>query len=236
LLEHRRTRPERSLEDVERLAGETVEQRKALDREQAEIGARIIHARTVKDKLKVLSDQLVGLEEEGRVWLQLGELIGSADGKSFRNFAQTYTLDLLLEHANVHLAELKPRYRLERLCGDAHDPLGILVVDQDMGDDRRPVNTLSGGETFLVSLALALGLSSLQSHRVRLGSLFIDEGFGALDSAALEIALSALEALQLQDRQIGIISHIDGLADHFPAEVRVLPLGAGASRVEVVGR
>ncbi len=236
LAEHRVNRPERSSDDVERMMNETVEQRKGLDRMQAEIGARIIHARTVKDKIKVLSDQLVGIEEEGRVWRQLGDLIGSADGKAFRNFAQTYTLDLLLEHANVHLTELKPRYRLERLHGDSHDPLGILVVDQDMGDERRPVNTLSGGETFLVSLALALGLSSLQSHRVRLGSLFIDEGFGALDSASLQTALAALEALQLQDRQIGIISHIDGLAEHFPAEVRVLPLGAGTSRVEVVGR
>jgi exonuclease SbcC len=236
LVEHQQNRPERALADLELLVGETVDQRRALDRQHAEIGARLIHSRTVKDKIKVLSDQLVALEEEGRVWLQLGEVIGSADGKAFRNFAQTYTLDLLLEHANVHLAELKPRYRLERLCGDTHDPLGILVVDQDMGDDRRPVNTLSGGETFLVSLALALGLSSLQSHRVRLGSLFIDEGFGALDSAALETALSALEALQLQDRQIGIVSHIEGLAEHFPAEVRVLPLGAGTSRVEVVGK
>lgn len=234
--EHRENRPERGSEDVERLMNDTLEQRKSLDRMQAEIGARIIHARTVKDKIKQLSEQLIGIEQEGRVWRELGDLIGSADGKSFRNFAQTYTLDLLLEHANVHLAELKPRYRLERLEGDSHDPLGILVVDQDMGDERRPVNTLSGGETFLVSLALALGLSSLQSHRVRLGSLFIDEGFGALDSASLQIALSALEALQLQDRQIGIISHIEGLAEHFPAEVRVLPLGAGTSRVEVVGR
>ncbi len=236
LVEHQHNRPERSPDDLERLTAETVEQRKGLDRQHAEIAARIIQSRTVKDKIQVLSNQLIAIGEEGRVWLQLGEVIGSADGKAFRNFAQTYTLDLLLEHANVHLAELKPRYRLERLCGDAHDPLGILVVDQDMGDDRRPVNTLSGGETFMVSLALALGLSSLQSHRVRLGSLFIDEGFGALDSAALETALSALEALQLQDRQIGIISHIDGLAEHFPAEVRVLPLGAGTSRVEVVGR
>ena len=236
LVEHQHNRPERSSDDLERLTAETVEQRKGLDRQHAEIAARIIHSRTVKDRIQVLSDQLIAIEEEGRVWLHLGDVIGSADGKVFRNFAQTYTLDLLLEHANVHLAELKPRYRLERLCGDTHDPLGILVVDQDMGDDRRPVNTLSGGETFLVSLALALGLSSLQSHRVRLGSLFIDEGFGALDSASLETALSALEALQLQDRQIGIISHIDGLAEHFPAEVRVLPLGAGTSRVEVMGR
>ncbi|MFB3906101.1 MAG: AAA family ATPase [Acidobacteriota bacterium] len=236
LAEHQRNRPERSAADVERLISETLERRKALDRLQAELGARIIHSRTVKDKIKALSDQLVVLEEQGRVWLQLGEVIGSADGKAFRNFAQTYTLELLLEHANRHLADLKPRYRLEPFCGDSHDPLGIVVVDQDMGDERRPVNTLSGGETFLVSLALALGLSSLQSHRVRLGSLFIDEGFGALDTAALQTALAALEALQLQDRQIGIISHIEGLSEHFPAEVQVLPLGAGTSRVEVVGR
>jgi len=234
--EHGRARPSRNAADVDQLMEDTAEQRKTVDRVKGEIGAQLIHAQSVKERMKALSDQLISLEGEGRVWLQLGEVIGSADGKAFRNFAQTYTLDLLLEHANGHLADLKPRYRLERLPNDGHDPLGILVVDQDMGDDRRPVNTLSGGETFLVSLALALGLSSLQSHRVRLGSLFIDEGLGALDSAALETALAALEALQLQDRQIGIISHVDGLAEHFQAEVRVVPLGAGASRVEVAKR
>ncbi|HXK60255.1 MAG TPA: AAA family ATPase [Acidobacteriota bacterium] len=236
LAEHERSRPDRSCEEVERLLNETREKRKSTDELRGELCARLIHAQSLKDRMNSLSERLLVVEEEGRVWRELGEVIGSADGKTFRNFAQTYTLELLLEHANRHLADLKPRYRLERLRDDDHDPLGIVVVDQDMGDDRRSVNTLSGGETFLVSLALALGLSSLQSHRVRLGSLFIDEGFGALDAAALETALSALEALQLQDRQIGIISHVEGLAEHFPAEVRVVPLGAGASRVEVVQR
>jgi len=141
---------------------------------------------------------------------------------------------LLIEHANHHLAELKPRYRLERSSDDSRDPLEILVVDGDMGDERRPVTTLSEGESFLVSLALALGLSSLQSRNVRLESLFIDEGLGALDSASLETALSALDTLQFEGRQIGVISHVEELAEHFPAEVRVVPLGLGASRVELV--
>ena len=100
------------------------------------------------------------IEQQGalaRVWSQLGELIGSADGKKFRNFAQQLTLDILPGHGNRHLQSLSSRYRLERIA----DSLGLLVVDQDMGDETRSVHSLSGGESFLVSLALALGLASL---------------------------------------------------------------------------
>jgi DNA repair protein SbcC/Rad50 len=232
LRSHERTRPERRREEADRLFVETIEERQALDCSQGDIRVRLIHAQSVEERIRELTEELYSLEEGGRVWIELGEIIGSADGTSFRNFAQTYTLDLLLDHSNMHLAKLKPRYRMRR-SHDESDPFGILILDEELGDEPRPVITLSEGETFLVSLALALGLSSLQSQRVRLESLFIDEGFGTLDSTALQTVLGALQALELRDRQIAIISHVGAFTDHFPAEVRVVPLGFGTSRLEI---
>lgn len=166
-----------------------------------------------------------------RTWEQLGELIGSADGKKFRNFAQQLTLDLLLDYANAHLQGLTRRYRILRL----RDSLGLLVVDQDMGDELRSVHSLSGGESFLVSLALALGLASLSSHRVKVESLFIDEGFGSLDAESLNVALDALDRLQALGRKVGVISHVQEMTERIGTRVRVSRLNGGASRVAVEG-
>jgi len=167
-----------------------------------------------------------------RTWEQLGELIGSADGKKFRNFAQQLTLDLLLGYANAHLQGLTRRYRIERL----RDSLGLLVVDQDMGNELRSVHSLSGGESFLVSLALALGLASLSSHRVRVESLFIDEGFGSLDAESLNVAIDALDRLQAMGRKVGVISHVQEMTERIGVRVRVARLSGGASRIVVEGR
>ncbi len=164
-----------------------------------------------------------------RVWAQLGELIGSADGKKFRNFAQQLTLDILLSYANLHLKDLARRYRLERI----RDSLGLLVVDQDMGDEVRSVHSLSGGESFLVSLALALGLASLSSHRVRVESLFIDEGFGSLDAEALQVAMDALDKLQSLGRKVGVISHVQDMTERIATRVQVRRMAGGLSRVVV---
>ena len=164
-----------------------------------------------------------------RVWAQLGELIGSADGKKFRNFAQQLTLDILLGYANLHLRDLARRYRLERI----RDSLGLLVVDQDMGDEVRSVHSLSGGESFLVSLALALGLASLSSHRVRVESLFIDEGFGSLDAEALQVAMDALDKLQSLGRKVGVISHVQDMTERIATRVQVRRMAGGLSRVVV---
>ena len=164
-----------------------------------------------------------------RVWAQLGELIGSADGKKFRNFAQQLTLDILLGYANLHLKDLARRYRLERI----RDSLGLLVVDQDMGDEVRSVHSLSGGESFLVSLALALGLASLSSHRVRVESLFIDEGFGSLDAEALQVAMDALDKLQSLGRKVGVISHVQDMTERIATRVQVRRMAGGLSRVVV---
>ncbi|RKH57955.1 AAA family ATPase [Corallococcus llansteffanensis] len=169
---------------------------------------------------------------EAEVWKTLSDLIGSHDGKKFKVFAQSLTLDALLLHANAHLRELARRYRLERVPG--HD-LDLQVVDGDMGDEVRSVASLSGGESFLVSLALALGLASLSSETTQVETLFIDEGFGTLDPETLEVALATLDALQATGRQVGIISHVSGLAERIGVQVRVVKQGGGRSRLVVEG-
>jgi exonuclease SbcC len=179
--------------------------------------------------------EAAALEERRRdaeVWKALGDLIGSHDGKRFKVFAQSLTLDALLLHANAHLRELARRYRLMRVPG--HD-LDLQVVDGDMGDEVRSVASLSGGESFLVSLALALGLASLSSETTQVETLFIDEGFGTLDPETLEVALATLDALQATGRQVGIISHVSGLAERIGIQVRVVKQGGGRSRLVVEG-
>jgi exonuclease SbcC len=148
-------------------------------------------------------------------------------------FAQSLTLDALLAHANLHLDDLSPRYRLARVPG--HD-LDLQVVDRDMGDEIRSVHSLSGGESFLVSLALALGLSSLSSRDTRVESLLIDEGFGSLDPSTFEVALAVLDALQASGRKVGVISHVPGLAERIGVRIAVKPQGPGRSVVRVMER
>ena len=165
------------------------------------------------------------------VWAKLNDLVGSADGRKFRRIAQQHTLGVLLGYANRHLADLSPRYRLERL----QDSLTLLVVDQDMADERRSVHSLSGGESFLVSLALALGLASLSSHSVKVESLFIDEGFGSLDAETLAVAMNALDNLQAQGRKVGIISHVQEMTERVGVRIQVQPGHGGRSRLSVPG-
>ena len=164
-------------------------------------------------------------------WGKLDELIGSADGAKFRAIVQRHALDILLGHANAQLDLVSARYRLERLP----ESLNLIVRDRDMADERRSVHSLSGGESFLVSLSLALGLASLTSNRLRIESLFIDEGFGSLDPATLEIAMNALMRLESQGRKVGVISHVTEMADAIPVQIRVVKGRGGASRLEVPG-
>ena len=166
-------------------------------------------------------------------WGKLSELIGSSDGKKFRNYAQQFTLDVLLGYANAHLKQLARRYRLERVNYQGMPSLALMVRDQDMGGEVRSVNSLSGGESFLVSLALALGLASLSSNRVRVESLFIDEGFGSLDSETLGVAMDALDALQSMGRKVGVISHVHEMTERIATKVMVRPAGGGSSAVVV---
>jgi len=164
-------------------------------------------------------------------WMRLDELIGSADGKKFRNYAQQFTLDVLLGYANRHLQELARRYRLQRI----DDTLALMVLDQDMGNELRSVHSLSGGESFLVSLALALGLASLSSNRVRVESLFIDEGFGSLDADTLRVAMDALDGLQALGRKVGVISHVQEMTERIGTRILVQRTSGGRSRLEIAG-
>ncbi len=187
----------------------------------------IAQDRSRREQAASLLTDLGKQEGEYRLWGQLNELIGSADGKKFRNYAQQFTLDVLLGYANRHLAELARRYRLERI----QDTLALMVVDQDMGDEPRSVHSLSGGESFLVSLALALGLASLASNRVRVESLFIDEGFGSLDAETLSVAMDALDGLQAMGRKVGVISHVQEMTERISTKILVQRLAGGKSQV-----
>ncbi len=176
-----------------------------------------------------LLDEIAAQAAVHQVWAQLSELIGSLDGKKFRNVAQQFTLDVLLGYANLHLQQLARRYRLQRI----KDSLSLLVLDQDMGDEMRSVHSLSGGESFLVSLALALGLASLSSKRVKVESLFIDEGFGSLDADTLRVALDALDGLQAMGRKVGVITHVQEMTERIACKVEVQRTSGGRSVVRV---
>lgn len=169
-------------------------------------------------------------EEEALRWGRLKELIGSADGAKFARFAQSLTLRQLINLANQHLRLLAERYRLMAAPGDGLD---LRIVDLYQANADRPMESLSGGESFLASLALALGLSELASRHHPIDSLFIDEGFGTLDSETLEIALSALENLRSQGKTIGLISHVELLKERLTTQVRILRGAGGTSRIEV---
>lgn len=184
-----------------------------------------------KKSAQILLTEVAAKQQIYEKWARLNELIGSADGKKFRQIAQEYTLEILLGYANIQLLELTNRYQLSCIP----DTLALQIIDKDMGDEIRSVHTLSGGESFLVSLALALGLASLSSNKMQVESLFIDEGFGSLDSVTLAIAMDALERLHNQGRKVGVITHVQEMTDRIQTQVRVHKLSSGRSKVEIVG-
>lgn len=198
--------------------------------EKTELAFRLRTQTENKAKVSGLQEELNVRRTESERWAKLNELAGSADGAKFRRIAQGYTLDILLNYANVQLRELTRRYRLERVP----ETLALQVIDRDMCDEVRTVHSLSGGESFLVSLALALGLSSLSSNRMRVESLFIDEGFGSLDAETLRVAMDALESLRTQGRKIGVISHVQEMTERIPVCICVNRAGNGRSFLEVL--
>ncbi|QMV72322.1 AAA family ATPase [Comamonas piscis] len=180
---------------------------------------------------QALLAQIALQEQDSDLWQRLDGLIGSAKGDKYRKFAQGLTLDHLLALANGHLARLHGRYLLQR---KTTGELELDIVDSWQGDVARDTRTLSGGEAFLVSLALALALSDLVSSKTSIDSLFLDEGFGTLDGDTLEIALTALDTLNASGKMIGIISHVEALKERIPAQIRVEKgAGIGYSRLEL---
>ncbi|MEG2791265.1 MAG: AAA family ATPase [Odoribacter sp.] len=182
-----------------------------------------------KEKIKIFEKELEEKNTRSDNWKKLNDLFGSADGGKFKVLAQGYTLEALLTYANKHLQELSKRYQLKRIP----DTLALQVIDLDMLGEIRSVHSLSGGESFLISLALALGLSSLSSNRMKVESLFIDEGFGSLDIDTLRVAMDALERLQTQGRKIGVISHVAEMTERITTQIRVVKTINGRSKIEI---
>ncbi|MGY2139133.1 AAA family ATPase [Pseudomonas reactans] len=195
----------------------------------AELRARQSEDQRRQDANQAFAEQIAKAYDEWQRWARLNALIGSATGDTFRKIAQAYNLDLLVHHANVQLRQLVRRYRLKR----GGSMLGLLVMDTEMGDELRSVHSLSGGETFLVSLALALGLASMASSTLKIESLFIDEGFGSLDPESLQLAMDALDGLQAQGRKVAVISHVQEMHERIPVQIQVKRQGNGLSTVEV---
>ncbi len=176
--------------------------------------------------------QIEKQQRECARWDALHDLIGSADGKKYRNFAQGLTFEIMIAHANRRLTGMTDRYLLVR---DRRQPLALNVIDSYQAGEIRSTRNLSGGESFLVSLALALGLSRMASRNVRVDSLFLDEGFGTLDDEALETALETLSGLQQQGKLIGVISHVPALRERIATQIRVIRGPGGCSRIEGPG-
>ncbi|MDP1992926.1 MAG: AAA family ATPase [Syntrophales bacterium] len=177
-----------------------------------------------QERLKAIDLQ----QKECSRWDELHQLIGSADGKKFRNFAQGLTFEMMTAHANRRLREMTDRYLLIR---DEEQPLELNVIDNYQAGEIRSTKNLSGGESFIVSLALALGLSQMASRNVRVDSLFLDEGFGTLDEDALETALETLAGLRQDGKLIGVISHVAALKERIGTQIQVVPGTGGRSRI-----
>ncbi|WP_455230827.1 AAA family ATPase [Geopseudomonas aromaticivorans] len=201
------------------------------EQHSVELRAALVEDDRRRNQSLELLTRIAAAQAEHQRWGRISALIGSADGATFRKIAQGYNLDLLVQHANLQLRQLARRYRLQR-GGSA---LGLLVLDTEMGDELRSVHSLSGGETFLVSLALALGLASMASSKLRIESLFIDEGFGSLDPESLQLAMDALDNLQAQGRKVAVISHVQEMHERIPVQIRVQRQGNGASALSIVG-
>ena len=187
------------------------------------------HQEAVKqlgDKAEAL--QLVTQEKDD--WTAITDAIG-ADGKTLRKIAQCYTLSFLITHANQEIRKFNSRYELQQV----KHSLGIRVIDHDRADDIRDTTSLSGGETFIVSLGLALGLSALSSRNISFENLFIDEGFGTLDPDTLATVIDSLAMLQSsQGKKVGVISHTDTMSERITTQIRIIKNGnSGSSHIEI---
>ena len=212
---------------LETLLKETKFKETTLKEQLTEIEFTIRKYNENKEIVLSLKKELEGKNLNCENWRKLNSLLGSADGSKFKTIAQGYTLDVLLGYANKHLEDLTQRYKLEKIP----ETLALQVVDNDMLGEIRTIHSLSGGESFLISLSLALGLSSLSSNRMKIESLFIDEGFGSLDADTLNIAIDALENLHTQGRKIGIISHVGEM--RISTQIQIVKTSNGKSFVKI---
>ncbi len=214
---------------VEKLNKQNDAYRKLLER-TGEIRRELQQNEAAQREAATLLDRIEAQQREYNRWAKMYEIIGSADGKKFRVFAQGLTLKRLTQLANRYLGKLNGRYLIEKR---SDEDLELDIIDTYQADNRRSMNTLSGGESFLVSLALALGLSDLAGRNTHIQSLFIDEGFGTLDENSLDLAISTLENLQASGKTIGIISHVKELKERITTQIRVKKTGNGFSEIVI---
>jgi len=221
-----------SLETLHLKQNETNIQQEEIRKEQIEISVNLATQTQTKAAIEQLQSKLQILEKDNLKWVLLKNYIGDADGKKFATFAQGLTLSRLMALANRRLTDLSDRYLLDK--PGEHEEDELMIVDLYMGNERRSVKTLSGGETFMISLSLALALSDLASKNIRLESLFIDEGFGTLDPETLDLALNTLEKLQQEaQKNIGIISHVESIKERIATQIRLERNNRGFSKIVI---
>ena len=224
---HQETKPEKAEEELSARKTELAEKS---NEELVESKARMQRHETAMEAIGGLNDDVEKAKQMKQDWEQINDAIGG-DGKTLRKIAQCYTLRFLIEHANVEIRKFNSRYELMQV----KNSLGIRIIDHDRADDIRDTTSLSGGETFIVSLGLALGLSALSSRNISFENLFIDEGFGTLDPETLATVIDSLAMLQSsQGKKVGVISHTDTMFERITTQIRIIKNGnSGSSRIEV---
>ena len=223
---------DKTLDELEPQFKEFEESLKELRDAVAGLKHKLSENAAAKERIKEKQTTIEAQKKECHRWEKLHGLIGSADGKKYRNFAQGLTFELMVSHANRQLGKMTDRYLLIR---DEHQPLELNVVDNYQAGEIRSTKNLSGGESFIVSLTLALGLSKMASRKVRVDSLFLDEGFGTLDEEALETSLDTLSGLQQDGKLIGIISHVSALKERISTQINIIPVSGGRSSLSGPG-
>ncbi|MGM0581185.1 MAG: AAA family ATPase [Bacteroidota bacterium] len=231
----RQEEPAEDLEIIQTLLAEQNEQKTAIQEVLDELRSQIKTHKNYLQQLEKLKKSIAETEKNNLKWRLLNELIGDAKGKKFNDFAQDLSLSQLIILANERLKDLSDRYMLDKADLETEDD-SLVAIDSHMGGQRRSVKTLSGGETFILSLSMALALSDLASRNVNINSLFIDEGFGTLDPETLDQTLDTLEKLQAESsKTIGIISHVDSLKERIRTQIQLSRNGQGYSKIEIVG-
>jgi exonuclease SbcC len=220
------------LDDLTKMHGELEESLKNIAENIGAVKQKVDDNRNAKAKIHARQTLIEAQKNECLRWDKLHALIGSSDGKKYRNFAQGLTFEVMVSHANRQLIKMTDRYLLIR---DENQPLELNVIDNYQAGEIRSTKNLSGGESFIASLSLALGLSKMASRKVRVDSLFLDEGFGALDEETLETALESLSGLHQDGKLIGIISHVSGLKERIGTQIEILPVSGGKSIINGPG-
>lgn len=225
--EHQQTKPEKTEEELSTRKAELTSKSNT---ELVESKARMQRHEAAKAAMGGLSEAVENAKQAKKDWEEINDAIGG-DGKTLRKIAQCYTLRFLIEHANVEIRKFNSRYELMQV----KNSLGIRIIDHDRADDIRDTTSLSGGETFIVSLGLALGLSALSSRNISFENLFIDEGFGTLDPETLATVIDSLAMLQSsQGKKVGVISHTDTMSERITTQIRIIKNGnSGSSRIEI---